>query len=125
MPALQPAEKLAAESTAVNLDLSYLELKALHAEIGELLAQRETEARQMFKADFIAKMHEYGMSLDDLKPEKPKKERKTRDLPVKYRDPDNPENTWSGVGKPKKWLQERLDQGHTLDLFAVGTVEQT
>ena len=45
--------------------------------------------------------------------------RKKRMVRIKYRDPDNPEDTWSGIGKRKKWLQRYLDQGRALDEFAV------
>jgi DNA-binding protein H-NS len=55
-----------------------------------------------------------SVDYQDLKPQ-----RKKRDIPVKYRDPENPENTWSGMGKPRRWLQQYLDQGRTLEEFAV------
>ena len=47
-------------------------------------------------------------------------ERKTKRPPkAKYRDPDHPENTWTGKGRPPKWLQEKLDQGATKDQFLI------
>jgi DNA-binding protein H-NS len=36
---------------------------------------------------------------------------------IKYRDPANPANTWTGKGKQPKWLQEKLDQGASKDQF--------
>ena len=122
-PALpeSPATLAAAPQTPTIRDLPYLELKRLHEDIGVLLAQQEAEARQMFKADFIAKMHEYGMSLGDFKPTKAKKERKKSAVPVKYRDPDNTENSWSGRGRTPAWLQEKLDQGRAIEEFALET----
>src|SRR5512132_3339752 len=40
----------------------------------------------------------------------------------KYRNPDNPAETWSGRGRPPKWVQAALDQGQTLaDLAIPGT----
>jgi DNA-binding protein H-NS len=33
----------------------------------------------------------------------------------KYRNPDNPDETWSGRGRPPKWVQAALDQGQTLE----------
>lgn len=100
-------------------DLSVGELRALQTEIVALLAQKEAQARLDFKREFLDRMIELNLTLDDLKPEKPKTERKKRDLPIRYRDPENPENTWTGVGKPKRWLQEKLDQGRALDEFAI------
>lgn len=57
--------------------------------------------------------------LCNIKPEptdrRPKKKRET----VKYRDPDNPDHTWSGRGKHPKWLQEKLEQGAAKEQFQV------
>ena len=38
---------------------------------------------------------------------------------AKYRDPDNPFHTWTGVGKRPKWLRAYLDQGRRLDEFLI------
>ena len=38
---------------------------------------------------------------------------------VKYRDPKNPQNTWSGRGRPARWLQDQLDKGKKLEDFTV------
>jgi len=44
---------------------------------------------------------------------RPKKRRET----VKYRDPENADNTWTGKGRAPKWMQEKLDQGATKEQF--------
>ena len=51
------------------------------------------------------------------KPEQRKK-RKTMTI-VKYRDPAQPENTWSGNGKTPKWLLEKIDKGARMEEFEV------
>lgn len=38
---------------------------------------------------------------------------------VRYRDPDNPSNTWSGQGRRPNWLRDRLEDGAVLDEFEV------
>ena len=38
---------------------------------------------------------------------------------VKYRNPANPSETWSGRGKPPRWLAAELNKGKTKDAFAV------
>ena len=92
--------------------MSYLELKDLRARVDAHMELQFSEARQAFQSDFLAKMDEFGLTIDDLKPK-----RKKREAKVKYRDPDNPDNVWSGLGKPKKWLQEKLDQGRSMEEF--------
>jgi DNA-binding protein H-NS len=37
----------------------------------------------------------------------------------KYRNPDNPNETWAGRGRPPKWVQAALEQGQTLDDLAI------
>ena len=93
-PALsqEPVALAAASPTPSIRELPYLELKALHAAVSELLAQRETEERQTFKADFLNKMAEYGMTLDDFKQKT--KEKKKRDTKPKYQHPDDASMQW-------------------------------
>jgi DNA-binding protein H-NS len=38
---------------------------------------------------------------------------------VRYRDPENPSNTWSGQGRRPNWLRERLEDGAVLGEFEV------
>ena len=45
--------------------------------------------------------------------------RRKRATRAKYRDLENAENTWTGRGKPPKWLQEKLDQGASKDEFLI------
>lgn len=40
-------------------------------------------------------------------------------VPVRYRDPANAENTWTGRGKQPKWLMLALKKGKTLDDFSI------
>ncbi|WP_410315946.1 H-NS family nucleoid-associated regulatory protein [Klebsiella pneumoniae] len=39
-----------------------------------------------------------------------KSEKRPKGEPV-YRDPDNPFNTWTGIGKRPAWLTAKLDAG--------------
>jgi len=94
--------------------MSYLELKELRDKVDAELAKQYDQARSAFQHDFLVKMQEFGLTIDDLKPK-----RRKRSVKIKYRNPDNPEQTWSGLGQPKPWLQEKLDQGRQLDEFLI------
>jgi DNA-binding protein H-NS len=100
-------------------DLSLPDLKAFHEHVGAILAERTAQAREDFRQDFLSKLELFGMSLDDFKPEPPKKERKTRDLKPKYRHPTVTDWTWHGVGRQPQWVKELLDQGHSLEEFLI------
>jgi DNA-binding protein H-NS len=41
----------------------------------------------------------------------------------KYRNPDNPDETWSGRGRQPKWVQAALAEGQTLEDFAIPATE--
>ena len=116
----QKPEELAKQEISID-DLSFLELKKFHDHVGAVLAERATQARQTFREDFLAKLTDYGMSLDDFKPEPPKKERKKRVITIKYRDPENTDNSWTGRGKTPTWLQTKLDEGRVMEEFELET----
>lgn len=86
------------------------ELRTLHREIGALIAQRRHEALEELKH----KVAVLGFTAEDLIP---KKKRGAAGTSVKYRDPEMPDNSWSGRGKPPAWLRDKLEQGRALDEF--------
>jgi len=45
--------------------------------------------------------------------------RKGSSVPIKYRDPANPNNKWTGRGMKPKWLKELLDKGRNLAEFEI------
>lgn len=98
--------------------LSYDELLTQRQAIDEELDKRsDTElALLKHKLERIAQIR--GVQVMDLFVE-PKKDRKKRELPAMYINPDNPAETWTGMGKPKKWLQKKIDGGARLEDFAV------
>jgi DNA-binding protein H-NS len=40
-------------------------------------------------------------------------------VPPKYRDPSNPENTWTGRGKQPRWLAAYTGNGRDLEEFLI------
>jgi DNA-binding protein H-NS len=95
--------------------MSYDGLLGLKNRVDDELARRNETELEAMKQRLELVAQSQGVSVADLF----KKPRKKRDLVIRYRDPENPENTWTGMGKTKKWLQEKLDAGHSLEEFAV------
>lgn len=63
-----------------------------------------------------------GITLEELlvKPTKPVRVGKAiKKAEIKYRNPNNEEETWAGRGKKPTWLKEAIDGGATLEDFAV------
>lgn len=49
----------------------------------------------------------------------PTRKRKRAKAAVKYRDPDNRRNTWSGRGRMPRWLAEKTRRGHNAADFLI------
>jgi DNA-binding protein H-NS len=44
-------------------------------------------------------------------------------VPPKYRNPDNPDETWAGRGLKPRWLQAALKSGNKLEDFSIKVSE--
>jgi len=102
--------------TVVDLSkFSLDELQALARDIEtEVVSRREADRERV-----LNQMRELagslGMTLEEvLRGEKGK----VLQVPVKYRNPGNPVQTWSGRGKRPAWVNEALASGMTLEDLA-------
>lgn len=110
--------KKAAIDTPMEL-MSYDEILALKIRVDQELAGRGDAELNALKEKLILIANAQGLSLIELFGGKPaRKEKKKREVRAKYRNPETGE-TWSGMGKPKKWLQAKLDTGHSIEEFSV------
>lgn len=111
---------------------TYHELKA---QAEKLMAQAEQVRKEEVASvakEVAAKLNEYEISLVDLKAAgyafasqntapkfgKPKKSG-TGHVAMKYRDPKNSANEWSGRGRSPKWMQDYLAAGKKKDDFLI------
>src|SRR5688572_19498506 len=85
-----------------NLDaMSYAELAEMQARIERLKVGKQNAERDELRQRVLAMVKEAGFELSDLFG----KGRKAKgSVSVKYRDPQNPENTWTGRGRMPRWL---------------------
>lgn len=98
-------------------NMSRPELEKLRQDVDRALAtldaRRRAEARKA--AEEMAREH--GFSLEDLINAGPKSG-KTKNAP-KYRNPADPKQTWTGRGRQPGWIKQLLEQGKSLDEFAI------
>lgn len=101
------------------------------AQATAILARKRDDARSAFIEETRRKADSLGLSLNDLIAEatgKPAGKRAQADkgerqkVAVKYRDPENAENTWTGRGMRPRWLRDKIDAGTTLESFLVGEI---
>ena len=94
-------------------DIPFDELRMQQLEIAAAIAQRRSERLEALRQEIAT----LGFTAEDLYPRPARKGNgKGKKL---YRDPDNPQNTWGGRGRPAKWLQEYIDAGRNKDEFLV------
>jgi DNA-binding protein H-NS len=110
----------------VNLDaMSIDEMWLLHERIVQVLSDRLTlEKRELEKR--LAKLRrekgEHRFESQDGR-EAPRPRRKYSRVMPKYRNPDEPSETWSGRGKRPRWLTTALTTGHTIEEFTIANAE--
>ena len=87
------------------------------------LASRERQNRKDLRAELERRIAAEGYKLGDIFPElgSPSSSGARRKRPARYRDPQNPERTWSGIGRTPKWVQAILD-GRGIDMAAFKSI---
>jgi DNA-binding protein H-NS len=103
--------------------LTMLELVGLEERIKAALGSNRQRETVVFKAQMDAVMAQFGMSLADVAAiygfKVGRRSRKGVKVPVKYRNPNNPNETWTGRGRQPRWLVALLTMGHRLEEFLV------
>lgn len=97
---------------ALNLDaMSRKELIQLKSDIDAALKSAEVrERKEALKAAELAAA-EFGFSLDELSGGAKSRAGKAGKSPAKYRNPQNPEDTWTGRGRKPRWVHEAISNG--------------
>lgn len=99
--------------------LSYAELQKMIEDVQQQIAVKRVEEIKVLADAYAKKTLAAGFTIreaiDALKPYLPKKDAGV----VKYRDPANMDNTWSGKGRVPRWLQAYLDAGQQKEAFLV------
>jgi DNA-binding protein H-NS len=92
-----------AELDQMNTD----DLWSLHVEVSQLLQQRiQTE-----KLRLEERLKQLEAPVSDRRLYPP--------VPPKYRNPDQPSETWAGRGKHPRWLVAQLRSGKRIDEFKI------
>ena len=123
----------------MSIDLSRLSAKELDALIQQAkkrkttLSKRKPIAVVRSKLTQLARAEGYsiaelfgGVAAPKAAPaaERPKGRKSTKGYKLgkvapKYRNPDNPAETWAGRGQQPKWLASRIAQGRRLEDFLI------
>lgn len=96
------------ELSPTELDALVESAKAAKAAARERLVNDFKASVEKVKADAVA----LGLNAKDFFVEK-------RVAAIRYRDPANDGNTWTGRGPKPKWLKDSIANGASLEQFAV------
>lgn len=99
-------------------DLSREELLSLSEKIEKRLVDLEKEQRAAALSEMKAVAKRHGVSLQEMVSMATSNASPSGVLP-KYRDPQNPANTWTGRGRKPKWLVAALEAGADIESFAI------
>ncbi len=103
-------------------NLSVEEINGLIAQLPKEIERRKKENRSAALQAVKEAAASYGFTLNDLFGDAPVvavKERKQSTVAIKYRNPENESETWTGRGIKPKWLQNKLAQGASIESFLV------
>jgi DNA-binding protein H-NS len=104
--------------------MSVDEMWRLHEKIAQVLSVRLTsEKRELEKR--LAKLRRenetHASSTETTAA--PRERRKYPRVHPKYRNPNQPSETWSGRGKQPRWLAVALETGHKIEEFIISKTE--
>ena len=103
-------------------DLATLSLAELHDLVTRAqreLAERQKQERRQVMADIRALADSVGLGVNFLEEQKDSGSLRGRKVAPKYRNPHNPEETWTGRGMKPRWLVELIEQGRGIDEFRI------
>ena len=103
--------------------LTLPELVGLDRQIKSALGVNRDRELAAFKAQMDAVVAQFGMARDDVAAvygfAGDRRSRKGVKVAIKYRNLNNPRETWTGRGRQPRWLVALLAKGHRLEEFLV------
>ena len=101
--------------------LSVEELTRLQVEAEALIVSKKDQAIEDAYDQIVAIADGLGFSIEELLELGEQKRKKTTRKAVepRYRNKNNPEDTWTGRGKQPRWLVAELEKGAKLEDFLI------
>jgi DNA-binding protein H-NS len=98
-------------------NMSLVELRNLQEQIKQETKKREQQDLTKAREQILAIAQSVGIPLKDLIDGAVRA--KTGRVAVRYRNPDEATQQWTGRGRQPKWIKEWLEAGKSLDLLRV------
>lgn len=102
-------------------DLSVEQLERLQIEAEALIASKKDQAIEDAYLQIVAIAENVGLSIEQILEFGASKRKKgtRKAVEPRYRNKNNPSETWTGRGKQPRWLVAELDKGAKLEDFLI------
>jgi DNA-binding protein H-NS len=94
---------------------SIAQLRALEVQVIDELKTRHFLGISQAREQILHIARSAGISVEDLLSTKAPKIRKQSTVKVKYRNPDDPTQQWSGRGRQPAWVKDWIESGKSLE----------
>ena len=98
--------------------LSYAELLELQDRVEAAIEAKRAEEKAAVLEQAAKMAAEAGFSLDEIAGRKGTDRRRGK-VAIKYRNPKNASQTWTGRGRKPNWLVAELEKGRKLEAFEI------
>ncbi len=98
--------------------MSYIELRDLHDQIRVAIDDRKRSERLELRKRIEALAQDSGFDVDEIVGAS-RGSRKGIKVAPKYRNPKNPEETWTGRGRQPRWLAAEIGKGRKIESFLI------
>lgn len=99
--------------------MSFKDLVNLQSRVAEAIAAKQASEKNELKRKIAEMAGQSGFDVSELFGGG-RGGRKGSKVAVKYRNPKNTEETWTGRGRKPNWLSAALSKGQKLESFLVG-----
>jgi DNA-binding protein H-NS len=101
-------------------DYNLSELKGLQAEIEKEIKARQQQDVTKAREQIFAIAHDLGVSVEELLADGGNKSKSSGiKVQVRYQNPADNAQTWTGRGRQPRWIAEGLAGGKSLDDFRI------
>ena len=100
-------------------NLSIADLHALETEVSAELKNRHYLEISKAREQILYIAQNAGLSTDDLLSRKVPRVKSAAKVAVKYRNPVDANQVWTGRGRPPNWIKELLAQGKALSELGI------
>lgn len=100
-------------------NFSEAELANMMANVQRALKEKQNSKRREVLTKIREMAASIGVGIEVIESEKPVTGKRGGKVAPKYRNPNDPEQTWTGRGMKPRWLQGLMDQGHDQTEFQI------